>query len=111
MENRRMPGIVKAEIYFDGEYYCARTLNIDVFTRGKTIDEAIENPEEAVSLHLEDEANYGVQEVSAILAMVEAPPTPLPPPFLEAKGLSASLSILLPVVPAFTDSCSSKRYQ
>ncbi len=38
-----MPGIVKAEIYFDGEYYCARTLNIDVFTRGRTIDEAIEN--------------------------------------------------------------------
>nr|QNO41876.1 hypothetical protein ELGCOBFC_00006 [Methanosarcinales archaeon ANME-2c ERB4] len=23
-----MPGIVKAEIYFDGAYYCARTLNI-----------------------------------------------------------------------------------
>jgi len=39
----RMPGIVKAEIYFDGEYYCARTLNIDVFTQGRTIDEVVEN--------------------------------------------------------------------
>ena len=53
-----------------------------------------------------DEANYGVQEVSAILAMVEAPPTPLPPPFLEAKGLSASLSTLLLVVPEFAAQAS-----
>ncbi|KAF5414428.1 MAG: hypothetical protein C5S48_08515 [Candidatus Methanogaster sp.] len=66
-----MPGIVKAEIYFDGEYYCARTLNIDVFTQGRTIDEAIENLKEAVSLHLEDEVDHGLQEVSSILAMVE----------------------------------------
>ena len=72
-----MLGIVKAEIYFDGEYYCARTLNIDVFTQGRTIDEAIENLKKAVSLHLEDESDYGLQEVSSILAMVEAPPTPL----------------------------------
>ena len=42
-----MSEIVKAEIYFDGEYYCARTLNIDVFTRGRTIDEAIENLKES----------------------------------------------------------------
>jgi len=47
-----MSEIVKAEIYLDGEYYCARTLNIDVFTQGRTIDEAIENLKEAVSLHL-----------------------------------------------------------
>ena len=64
-----MSGIVKAEIYFDGEYYCARTLNIDVFTQGRTIDEAIENLKEAVSLHLEDGVEYGLQEVSSILVM------------------------------------------
>ncbi|MBA1343302.1 MAG: hypothetical protein C5S52_06860 [ANME-2 cluster archaeon] len=97
----RMSEIVKAEIYFDGEYYCARTLNIDVFTQGRTIDEAIENLKEAVSLHLEDEVDHGLQEVSSILAMVEAPPTPLPPPFPGAKGLSASLSTLLLGVPEF----------
>ena len=66
-----MSEIVEAEIYFDGEYYCARTLNIDVFTQGRTIDEAIENLKEAVSLHLEDEVDHGLQEVSSILAMVE----------------------------------------
>lgn len=66
-----MPGIVKAEIYSDGEYYCARTLDIDVFTQGRTMDEAVESLKEAVSLHLEDEVDYGLQEVSAILAMVE----------------------------------------
>ena len=46
-----MSGIIKAEIYFDGEYYCARTLDIDVFTQDRTIDEvsplsnATHNPE------------------------------------------------------------------
>jgi len=72
-----MPGIVKAEIYFDGEYCCARTLNIDVFTQGRTIDEAIENLKEAASLHLEAGVDHGLQEVPSILAMVEASPTPL----------------------------------
>ena len=38
-----------------GEYYCARCLDIDVFTQGKTIDEVIKNLKEAVSLHIEDE--------------------------------------------------------
>jgi len=47
--------MIKAEIYFDGEYYCARCLDIDVFTQGKTIGEVIKNLKEAVSLHIEDE--------------------------------------------------------
>ena len=66
-----MSGIIKAEIYFDGEYYCARTLDIDVFTQGRTIDEVVANLKEAVSLHLEDEIDYGLQEASLIRAMVE----------------------------------------
>ncbi len=49
-----MQKIIKAEIYFDGEYYCARILDIDVFTQGKTLDEAVENLREAASLHLEE---------------------------------------------------------
>lgn len=68
-----MPGIVKAEIDSDGEYYCARTLNIDVFTQGRTIDEAIENLKKAVSLHLEDGSDYGLQEVSSILGWWKPP--------------------------------------
>ncbi|MEA2075935.1 MAG: type II toxin-antitoxin system HicB family antitoxin [Euryarchaeota archaeon] len=65
--------IIKAEIYFDGEYYCARCLNIDVFTQGKSLDEALKNLREAVSLHLEDEAlkEYNLSERPTILAMME----------------------------------------
>lgn len=66
-----MQRIIKAEIYFDGEYYCAKTLDIDVFTQGKTIDEAISNLREAVALHLEDEVGYDLKCPSSILAMME----------------------------------------
>lgn len=68
-----MQNIIKAEIYFDGEYYCARCLNIDVFTQGKTLDEAVENLREAISLHLEDESleEYDLSEKPSILAMME----------------------------------------
>lgn len=66
-----MHKIIKAEIYFDGEYYCARTLDIDVFTQGKTLDETIKNLKEAVALHLEDEADYSLHETPSILAMME----------------------------------------
>lgn len=48
-----MQRIIKAEIYFDGENYCARCLGIDVFTQGKTLDEVVKNLREAVGLHLE----------------------------------------------------------
>lgn len=43
---------VKADIYFDGKYWCARCLDIDVFTQGKSLDELVDNLREAVSLHL-----------------------------------------------------------
>lgn len=66
-----MQKIIKADIYFDGEHYCARTLDIDVFTQGNTIDETIENLKEAVALHLEDETDYCLHENSSILAMMD----------------------------------------
>ena len=44
---------VKADIYFDGKFWCARCLDIDVFTQGKTLDTLIKNLKEAVGLHLE----------------------------------------------------------
>jgi len=60
---------IKAEIYFDGKHYCARCLNIDVFTQGKTLDEAVKKLREAVSLHLEDEEwkEYDLSERPLIL--------------------------------------------
>ena len=52
-----MQKIIKAEVYFDGKYYCARTLDIDVFTQGKTLDETIDNLKEAVALRLDESKN------------------------------------------------------
>lgn len=43
---------VKADIYFDGKFWCARCLDVDVFTQGKTLDELVRNLKEAVHLHL-----------------------------------------------------------
>ncbi len=43
---------VKADIYFDGKFWCARCLDIDVFTQGKTLDKLVKNLREAVSLHI-----------------------------------------------------------
>jgi len=66
-----MQKTIKAEIYFDGEYYCARTLDIDVFTQGKTLDDTIKNLKEAVALHIEDESDLTPYNTSSILAMMD----------------------------------------
>ncbi|MEW6002467.1 MAG: type II toxin-antitoxin system HicB family antitoxin [Nitrospirota bacterium] len=47
--------LVKIDTYFDGEYWCARGVNEDIFTQGKTYDELLKNIKEAVTLHFEDE--------------------------------------------------------
>jgi len=46
--------LVKIDTYFDGVYWCARGVNEDIFTQGKTYDELLKNIKEAVTLHLED---------------------------------------------------------
>ena len=50
-----MGKIIKAEIYRDGEFYCVRCLDVDVFTQGKTLDEAVGNLKEAIELHFHDD--------------------------------------------------------
>lgn len=50
-----MKKIIKSEIYHDGEYYCARCTDFDVFTQGATLDEAVTNLKEALMLHFEDD--------------------------------------------------------
>ena len=67
---------IKAVIYSDGQYYCAKCLEIDVFTQGKTIDEVIDNLKEAVALHLEavNPAQYGLCEKPSLLIMMESEP-------------------------------------
>jgi len=68
-----MERTVKALIYSDGQYYCAKCFEIDVFTQGKTLDEAIKNLKEAVTLHLEDinPADYGLGKNPSLLIMME----------------------------------------
>ncbi|MCG2711847.1 MAG: type II toxin-antitoxin system HicB family antitoxin [Candidatus Omnitrophica bacterium] len=65
---------IKALIYNDGEYYCAKCLEIDVFTQGKTIDETIKNLKEALSAHLDgvDPAEYGLIKEPGLLIMMES---------------------------------------
>ncbi len=46
--------LVKFEVYFDGESWCARGIGVSIFTQGKTLDELMENIKEASSLHFED---------------------------------------------------------
>ena len=50
-----MSKMIKADIYFDGEYYCGRCIDFDVFTQGKTLDELAHNLKEAIQLHIEDD--------------------------------------------------------
>ena len=57
-----MLNIIKAEIYHDGEYYCGKCFDFDVFTQGKTLDELVANLKEAIQLHFEDEP-YEMSEV------------------------------------------------
>ena len=47
--------LVKFEIYNDGKYWCAKGLDHDIFTQGRTLDELMKNIKEAVILHFEDE--------------------------------------------------------
>lgn len=68
-----MEKTIKAFIYYDGQRYCAKCMEIDVFTQGKTINETIENLREAVSLHLEgvNPADYGLIKKPNLLIMLE----------------------------------------
>jgi len=48
-----MNKMIKADIYFDGEYYCRKCIDFDIFTQGKTLDELAKNLKEAIKLHFE----------------------------------------------------------
>ncbi len=48
--------LIKLEIYQDEEgNWCARGMDADIFTQGKTLDELRKNIEEAVEVHFEEE--------------------------------------------------------
>ncbi len=58
--------LVKMELYYDGEFWCAQGLSEDIFTQGATLDEAFENIKEAVALHYDE-----VEEPTSILILSE----------------------------------------
>ena len=68
-----MEKIIKALIYRDGEHYCTKCFELDVFSQGKTIDQTIQNLREAITLHLEgiDPAEYGLVKNPSLLIMFE----------------------------------------
>jgi predicted RNase H-like HicB family nuclease len=50
-----MKKIIHVRIYKGEEYYVAECVDLPVVTQGKTLDEVVENIQEAISLHLEGE--------------------------------------------------------
>ncbi len=50
-----MKKMIKIEVYHDGEFYCAKCPDYDIFSQGKSLDELIENIKEAIVLHFENE--------------------------------------------------------
>ena len=46
--------MIKADIYFDGEYYCGKCIDFDIFTQAKPLDELAKNLKEAIKLNFED---------------------------------------------------------
>ena len=51
--------LIKFDIYFDGEYWCARGIGVDIFTQGKTMDDLIEQINEAAELHFAEDIEAG----------------------------------------------------
>jgi len=48
--------LIKFEIYQDeDQFWCAKGIDADIFTQGKTLDELRKNIKEAVEVHFEEE--------------------------------------------------------
>jgi predicted RNase H-like HicB family nuclease len=68
-----MKTMIKAEVFHDGEFYCGRCLDFDIFTQGKTLDELVQNLKEAIQLHFEDDpdALAGFSPHPSLLTMMD----------------------------------------
>jgi len=51
--------LIKFEIFHDGNHWCARGVEVDIFTQGNTLDELNENLKEAVEIHYDEELRSG----------------------------------------------------
>lgn len=72
-----MQHTIKAYIHKGDTHYVAECLEISVVSQGKSIDEAVANLQEAVSLHLEgeDPAEFGLVPNPTLLITMEIEPT------------------------------------
>lgn len=68
--------LAKFEVYFDGEYWCARGIGADVFTQGRTLDELMGNIREAAELHFEEVLEQGDYLHLLILSEMEVERVP-----------------------------------
>jgi len=68
--------LAKFEVYFDGEYWCARGIGADVFTQGRTMDELMGNIREAAALHFEEVLEQGDYLHLLILSEMEVEGVP-----------------------------------
>jgi predicted RNase H-like HicB family nuclease len=68
--------LAKFEVYFDGEYWCARGIGADVFTQGRTMDELMGNIREAAALHFEEVLEKGDYLHLLILSEMEVEGVP-----------------------------------
>lgn len=63
--------LIKIDTYFDGEHWCARGVNEDIFTQGETYDELLKNIKEAVTLHFEDKLKKGKSAEILVMSEIE----------------------------------------
>lgn len=71
-----MKKIIQVKIFKGEKYYVAECLDLPVVTQGKTLDEVVENINEAISLHLEGEdlREWDILPEFSILVNLELPP-------------------------------------
>ncbi|MCK4352602.1 type II toxin-antitoxin system HicB family antitoxin [candidate division WOR-3 bacterium] len=65
--------VVKFETYFDGKYWCARGIGVDIFTQGNTLDELMDNIKEATALHFEKRVTKNIPLNIITLSEMEVP--------------------------------------
>jgi len=63
--------LVKMDTYFDGEFWCARGTDEDIFIQGAIYDELLKNIREAASLHLEEELKKGKSVEILVMSEME----------------------------------------
>ena len=71
-----MKRIIQVRITKGESHYVAECLDLSVVTQAKTLDELVENLEEAIALHLEDEdlSEFELDPQPSVLASFELNP-------------------------------------